>query len=357
MKLICSSCEQEPHPLDWRCGRCGSLLDFDRLPEFNPSEINQKIFNLWRYQALLGIEARFSLGEGMTPLVKSEIEGHSFFAKLEYLNPTGSYKDRGTTVMMNHIASYGVKEVVEDSSGNAGASVAAFSSIAGIQSHIYVPVTAAASKKGLIQALGGDLIEVAGPQYAKTEACMKAAETITYASHAWSPYFLLGQMTVAWEVWEQMDGECPDVVICPVGHGGLFLGFYRGFQALKAAGLIERLPRLVAVQASACNPIVQAWERGAEQPVEVQASATVADGIIVDHPTRGQEVLAAIRETGGTAISVEDDAIVAAQKALWSQALIAELTSAVTLAGLQTLDLGDQKVVLALTGNGLKTLS
>lgn len=359
-QIICSRCGRAAAPLAWQCADCEGPLEIAALPPFDAALIDRDDFTLWRYAAMLPVERRFSLGEGLTPLVHTTLEGRGVYAKLEYLNPTGSYKDRGTTTMLNHMAGQGVQEVVEDSSGNAGASVAAYSSLAGVRARIFVPATAAAAKKALITSFGGQLVEVPGPQYAKTAACLEAARTTPYASHAWSPFFTLGQMTAAWEVWEQMGRRAPDAVVTPLGHGGLFLGFARGFRALHAAGLIERLPRLFGVQSAGCDPLVQAWEANSEQPLPVTPTHTVADGIIVDVPVRGEEVLAAARASGGALLRVDNPEILAGREALARRGLIVEATSAVTAAALPQVwaMLGpDARIVVALTGSGLKNLA
>lgn len=357
--VMCSVCATPAEPLAWRCAACGGALTFGDWPRFHADRIIADDFSLWRYQAMLPVQRRVTLGEGLTPLTRVSVEGDSFWAKLEYLNPTGSYKDRGTTTLINHMAAYGVRAVVEDSSGNAGASVAAFAVKAGMHPRIFVPSTGDPAKKGLIRSLGGELVEVPGPQYAKTQACQQAAESTPYASHAWSPYFLLGQMTVAWEVWEQLGRRAPDAVATPIGHGGLFLGFAYGFRALLQAGLIARMPTLFGVQSEGCAPIALAWEAGADHPAEVTPTPTIADGIIVDHPVRGVEVLRAIRESGGAALRVGNDAIAQARDQLYRAGLTVEPTSAVTVAALPRIRerIGPSaELVIAFTGNGLKFL-
>lgn len=357
--IVCTECHAEAGALDWRCPVCASPLDLAHYPAFNPDSIRRDDWSLWRYGAMLPVEPCLSLGEGGTPLVAAEIDGIRFHAKLEYLNPTGSYKDRGTVTMMNHMAAHNVREVVEDSSGNAGASVAAYSSALGILAHIYVPASASPGKKALISAFGGDLVEVPGAQHEKTLACIEAAKTTPYATHAWSPYFVLGQMTAAWEVWEQLGRRAPAAIVSPVGHGGLFLGFARGFRLLHEAGLIDRVPAMIAVQSNGCDPIVQAWEQGLDAPPHVVPSPTVADGIIVEIPVRGKEVLRAIRETGGMALRVDNDAILAAQAKLHRRGLLAEPTSSVPVAALAAVreKLGSEaELVVPLTGNALKML-
>lgn len=358
-QIACSRCHAPADPLAWQCAQCGGPLAMDALPPFDPSAIVADDFSLWRYRAMLPVERRFSLGEGLTPLTHTRLNGDTFWAKLEYLNPTGSYKDRGTTTLINHLAAHNVTEVVEDSSGNAGASVAAFAAKANIHARIFVPASGDPAKKGLIKALGGELVEVHGPQYAKTQACLEAAKSIPYASHAWSPYFLLGQMTAAWEVWEQLGRRAPDAIATPIGHGGLFLGFAYGFRALLEAKLIQRAPMLFGVQSEGCAPIALAWESGADQPVEVTPTPTIADGIIVDHPVRGAEVLQAIRESGGAAFRVDNTAIAHARDQLYRLGLTVEPTSAVTVAALPRIraHIGPSaELVIAFTGNGLKFL-
>jgi len=358
--IRCIECGTLASAVDWRCTVCTGALDIVELPTFDADAIDEDDFSLWRYNAMLPVEKHVSLGEGMTPLTTTRTDdGTNVMLKLEYLNPTGSYKDRGTVTMMNHLHGQGVTEVVEDSSGNAGASVAAYSSALGIHSQIFVPATGSPAKKALIRAFGAELMEIEGEQYAKTEACEKAAENTPYASHAWSPYFVLGQSTVAWEVWEQMGRDVPDAIVTPLGHGGLFLGFARGFKALLDAGLIKKMPRLYAIQATNSDPIVQGYEQEATIPPRVQTSQTIADGIIVDVPVRGKAVLSAIYSSGGAAFRVSEEEIAQAKDALWQRGFIAEATSSVTWAALpqvQAHHADNQRIVLTLTGNALKNV-
>ena len=354
--LICSDCGRAAAPLDWHCD--GHPLEIASAPPFDAAAIDAGVWSMWRYAAALPVAQRVSLGEGLTPLVPIEAGGMRFHAKLEYLNPTGSYKDRGTAALLSHLLAQGVAAVVEDSSGNAGASLAAYCTAAGVQARIYVPAGAPTSKKRLIERFGAALVEIAGPRAAATAAVRQAAQDTPYASHAWSPYFIAGQMTCAWEIWEQLGRRAPDAVVCAVGYGGLLLGLARGFRALLDAGLIERLPRLYAAQSSACDPLVRAWERGG--PVEaVEQGQTVADGIAVTLPLRAAELLAALRDSGGGALRVSDEAVLAAQAALARRGLLAEPTGAVGVAALadaQRLAGANAAFVVPLTGSGLKAL-
>lgn len=356
-QLICEANGQAAGSLDWQCD--GQRIQIANLPPFDAAAIAADDWSLWRYAAMLPVERRFSLGEGLTPLVATEYDGLPFEAKLEYLNPTGSFKDRGTSVLVNHLLAQGVEAVVEESSGNAGASLAAYATAAGIKARIFAPANAPVGKKRLIASFGADLVEVPGPRAATTEACLQAARSTVFASHAWSPFFVAGQLTCAWEIWEQRGRRAPDAMVCTVGHGSLFLGLARGFRSLLDAGLIERMPRLFAVQSAACDPLVQAWERGLAVPESVTQKPGVADGIAVTQPVHGAEILAVLRETDGAALRVDDDAILRAQVALGRRGFIIEPTSAVPVAALKAARaaVGDKaSISIPLTGNGLKVL-
>ncbi len=359
LHFTCSRCGHAAGPLDWHCIQCGGVIHVTNFPDFNEIAIRGHDWSLWRYAAMLPVERRLTLGEGGTPLVPVRLPDGLIWAKLEYLNPTGSYKDRGTALLVNHLLAHGVGSVVEDSSGNAGASLAAYAGASSIRARIFVPASAPAAKKRLI-GLNAELVEVDGPRSAPTAACHEAARTAVYASHAWSPLFLAGQMTCAWEIWEQMNHHAPDAIVCPVGHGGLFVGLARGFAALRAAGLIEYLPRLYAVQAAACDPVVRAWESDMDETDTAPEAPTIADGIVVNRPVHGREILAAIRDSGGLALRVDDTAITQAQTLLLQRGLLVEPTSAAPVAALSTVRAhagSGAQIVVPLTGSGLKTLS
>ena len=180
----------------------------------------------------------------------------------------------------------GVREVVEDSSGNAGASVAAYSARAGIKAHIFAPATAPAAKLRQIRVCGAEVHSIEGPREAATDAAVAFCNEndLVYASHAWSPFFFEGTKTFAFETARHYGGEPPAHIVFPVGNGGLFLGAWRGFEELLAAGHIDRMPRLHAVQAANVMPIAAgfmglAWEKAGMQP-------TMAGGISVAAPAR-----------------------------------------------------------------------
>lgn len=357
VQLICERCGQPcDNLLAWRCETCGGPLWFARLPPFDPEAIRQHEWSLWRYAALLPVIRRFSLGEGMTPLIPAATN-MPFLAKLEFVSPTGSFKDRGVAVMLNHLLGQDVAAVVEDSSGNAGAAVAAYASNIGMAASIYVPAQAPPNKISQIARYGAAVVKVSGPRAAATRACEEAARQNAYATHAWNPFYLAGQMTSAWEIWEQMGQRAPDAVVCPVGQGGLFLGLARGFQTLHEAGLIDRLPRLFAAQTSAYDPIVRAWEAGSDDPLEPTGGHTLADGIKIAAPVRGREILAVIRGSEGGAFRVDEEAVKDTQSTLAGHGLYVEPTSAVPVAALHAVQArleGHAEIVVPLTGSGLK---
>jgi threonine synthase len=316
---------------------------------------------MWRYQEMLplrGDAEEVSLGEGFTPLLPVQLYGYRVLCKLEFLAPSGSFKDRGTSVLVSALTAMGVGEVVEDSSGNAAASLAAYCARAGIHARIFVPAHASLAKLAQIAVYGATVVRVEGPRENAALAAQQAAADSYYASHNYSPLFLEGTKTFAYEVWEHLGGNVPDNVVLPVGNGSLLLGAYHGFQDLRAAGLIDRLPRLLAVQAAACAPFYEAYQRGLDEPQPVTPGETVAEGICIARPCRGRQVLGAIRATGGVVVAVDDAETHSARAVLARAGLYVEPTSATVAAALVKLDKvidGGAITVVALTGSGLKS--
>ncbi len=353
--LVCPACgttyaagPDEP----WQCV-CGTPLELDASlsPGAQPSDIDRDQ-GLWAFESSMPVEKRVTLGEGWTPLVEAPAWDAQF--KLEYVFPSGSFKDRGATTTLSRAATLGVDRVVEDSSGNAGAAIALYAARAGIPAEIYVPSHVKPAKRAAIEGTGADVVPVSGSRADVSEAAREAAEGAAwYASHAWNPAFFVGTATAAFEIVVQRDVEAPDAMVVPVGHGTLFLGLYRGFLALERAGWIDQLPRLLGVQAAGVAPIAEAvGDGGAED------RNSLADGIQIAQPVRGEQIRAAVRETGGDVIAVGEAATRTAWQALHERGFHVEPTSAVAVAGLEAyraagLD-SDQDVVVPLTGSGLK---
>ncbi|MDK2784965.1 MAG: threonine synthase [Bacillota bacterium] len=361
--FVCPRCgkrypAQEPH---WRC-TCGSYLNWERPARFDRDSIVLSDYSIWRYRHVLplapGVEP-VSLGEGWTPLVPVDWHGCKIFFKLDYLCPSGSFKDRGTAVLVSQLKAWGIEKVVEDSSGNAGASLATYAARAGIDCTIYVPATASRGKLVQIALAGARLVRVPGSREDTTRAVLKAAETTFYASHNFSPLFVEGVKTLALELAEQLGWEAPERIIIPVGNGSLALGLAAGFRLLKDAGLVNRMPRLIAVQSAACAPLAAAFAAGRDEPVAVAKEQTIAEGIASMSPPRGRDVLSAVRASGGSFIAVAEEEIITALAELAACGLYVEPTSAAAAAALTKLAAeGDirpgERVVAVLTGSGLK---
>jgi threonine synthase len=296
-----------------------------------------------------------TLGEGNTPLIAGAVDGRQVHFKCEYLNPTGSFKDRGSSVLVSLLAAAGVRRAVEDSSGNAGASFAAYAARAGIQARILVPDRASPRKLAQISAYGAELVRVPGPRSAVAEAARReAAGGVVYASHVWLPFGLAGFALAAFEIVEQL-GEAPRALVLPAGHGTLLLGLARGFDALKAAGAIERVPKMIAAQAAACAPLWAAHQGGGEALSWVQEGETRAEGIRILQPLRGDAVLRAIESSGGTIVAVDEPSIARGETELARRGFFVEPTSAVVWAALESTLRGmADPVVAILTGSGLK---
>lgn len=363
--FVCAACER-PHPLDtrdWRCA-CGGLFDLQTWPPFDATQIDKTQPGLWRYRRLLPVDPAWepvTLGEGNTPLIPVEWEGQSLHFKLESLSPTGSFKDRGATVLVTALRGMGIQRAVEDSSGNAGASLAAYAARAGITCEICVPNTAAGPKMGQIGAYGAKVVQIKGKRaYAALAAWAAAAHGAYYASHVYNPYFLAGTETMAYELWEQLGHRAPAALVLPVGSGTLLLGAHRGFQRLYRAGLIGRQPRMLAVQAAACGPVYQAFHEGWDTVEPVTSGPTAASGIAVGQPARGAQILEAVRASNGTVVTVMEEEIEQARNRLACQGFFVEQTSAVSVAALARLreqlpTLAEEPIIVPLTGHGLKT--
>ena len=365
--LRCERC-QESHPADMAtiaCSSCLGPLDVDyvdgRGAGSAPTEWAGFPISFPQHSPI----AAWSLGEGNTPTVElpsmaSRLGLERLYGKLELMNPSGSFKDRGAAVMMAVASEQAVAGVVEDSSGNAGASVSAYAARHSIRAHIFAPDSAPEAKLRQIRAYGADVHPIEGSRDDTTRAAVAfyRERGLVYASHAWSPYFVDGVKTFAYEVAAQLDGRAPDHLVFPVGNGGLLLGAWRGFMELRKAGRVSRVPRLHAVQATGVMPLVAEY-RG-DDLGQASAGSTLAGGIAVAAPARGHQVLAALRDTGGVAVAVDDPDIARMQGVLaTSEGIFAEPTSAAAFAGLELLIrqgvIGNADVTLVpVTGSGLK---
>jgi threonine synthase len=357
----CASCGAPAAGLaSWRCEACGSPLEPDLPPASVSTFIDELATGLWRYRGWLPPAEPVTLGEPQTGLVELPVDGRTVYAKLEGGLPTGSFKDRGSSVTVSTLLARGVSEIAVDSSGNAGASFAAYAARAGIQARVFVPADASPGKVLQVRAHGAAVVAVAGPRSAAGDAARAylddAGPDVVYASHLWQPAFLAGTATFAYELFEQLGRTAPDVVVAPLGGGTLLLGAHLGFARLAAAGLITSIPRLVGVQSSACAPLARAFRAGEPDAVEVEPDYTIAEGIRIARPPRARQILAAVRQTGGAIVEVTDDQIRTSLRRLLAGGLFVEPTSAAAYAGMAQATLPNERIVVALTGHGLKAV-
>ncbi len=360
VELVCTNCGAD-FPADhaeYCCPKCGGLFDFKQPWIFDLKQVDASQPGIWKYRHAFGLPEGIepvSLGEGLTPLVWAEAFGRKVAFKCEYLNPSGSFKDRGSSLIASWLHAFGVKEAVEDSSGNAGASFAAYAARAGIKTSIFVPASTSGPKRSQIEAYGAELIPVSGSREDVTEAAKAAVKGgEAYASHAWLPFNLQGYATAAYELFDQL-GTMPGTVIVPAGQGGFLLGLKRGFDALRIAMNSDLAPKMIGVQAQACAPLWARFTAGRLGMTLVGDQPTLAEGVRVKYPLRGDAVVAAVRESGGEILAVEERVILPARDALARLGFYVEPTSAIVWAALERRMANlPGPVVAVLTGFGLK---
>ncbi|WP_030554154.1 pyridoxal-phosphate dependent enzyme [Streptomyces exfoliatus] len=343
----------------WR-GEDGSPLAVSALPGLRPGQVDTAERSLWRYHAVLPVPfaRRVSLGEGCTPMVPLEWGGRRVHFKLEWFNPTSSFKDRGVSVMVSHLVAHGVDRVLEDSSGNGGAAVAAYAA-AGIRAKIIVPAATSAAKILQARAYGAEIELVGGTRDEVSDEAIRQSERIPYASHNWHPMFIQGTKTVAYEMWESLGFTAPDNVVLVAGAGSNVIGCDLAFGELLAAGQIDRRPRLFVGQPEHWATIADTFN-GIDPAGRGERVPTIAEGASIAHPVRLPEAVEAIRRSGGGACAVSEARIHAAVRALSARGLYVEPTSGVAAAALDhfiaTGQIApDETTVVVLTGAGLKS--
>ncbi|MCX5194616.1 pyridoxal-phosphate dependent enzyme [Streptomyces sp. NBC_00249] len=343
----------------WCCPACGGPWDLDFVPDpAAPLEPAAGPHSLWRYAAALPLPGAFavSLAEGYTPLVPLAERIH---AKLDYLMPTLSFKDRGAVMLAEVARRLAPRQVVADSSGNAGTSVAAYCARAGLDCEVFVPQGTSEKKTEQIRAHGAAVRIVPGGREATARAAREAADApgVFYASHVFNPYFLHGTKTYVYEIWEALGGRLPEVLVVPVGNGTLLLGAALAVEELARRGV--KAPALIAVQAEAVAPLADAFAAGAEDAEPVEQRPTLAEGIAIPAPPRGRQILAAVRKSGGTFLTVSDGRLREAQLDLARRGLFVEPTAAACWAAVGPDASGDplrgRTAVLPLCGAGAKS--
>ena len=289
-----------------------------------------------------------TLGETETPLLPLVIEGSRFYLKMEDRQPTGSFKDRGAKRLIGELAYLGIDRVAIDSAGNAGAAVAAYAAAAGMACRVYVPDDISAERVRQITAYGAEVVRVPNGRMNAGSTLRAELGSDYYASHVYNPLFADGIKSMAYEIYHQLGDAVPDYIFVPIGNGSLLLGLYQGFAELG------RLPHFVGVQSTKCAPVVEAFHDLPETP----RKNTIAETIRVGAPQRLEDILKALRRSGGDAVAVEDSDILKAAKKFNRRGIYAELTAAAALAGARAFFADgmpdNYRTVIPVPGSGLK---
>jgi threonine synthase len=369
IKYVCTECGNKYDITTeiFRC-ECGGIFDLESFHvSFSPADIVNDEWSLFRYLKVLPFGDDFdswqdvTMGEGLTPIVPIEKNNPDLLVKVDYMMPTLSFKDRGAAVLIAKAKSMGVKRVIQDSSGNGGNSIAAYAGRAGMACDIYVPEGTSEKKIKQISAHGAKVHIIKGTREDTARAALKAVEEGDgfYASHVYNPFFYQGTKTYAYEIYEQLKGDIPEVLIIPVGNGTLLLGSYYGFKELFDLGLIKKIPRIIGVQAEGCSPIYKAFREGRDSVEEVANTGTLAEGIAIAAPKRGKQILEAVRRTAGEIIIAPEDKIIEAREYLAKQGFYVEPTTAATYAGFiayykENSNMLRGRILIPLCGAGLK---
>jgi threonine synthase len=350
-------------PLDqprW-CGPGNAPLLLTALAGLTRDQIDTSARSLWRYRSALPLpcDEPITMGEGCTPLLTRSLYGATALLKCEWFMPTGSFKDRGASVMLSLLRAQGVRQVLEDSSGNGGAAVAAYAAAGGMQATIMAPASTSPAKTVQMRAHGAVVELIPGTRQDTADAAMRRSATTFYASHNWHPFFLHGTKTLAYELWEDLGFRTPDNIITPCGAGSNVLGCEIGFSELLRAGEIETLPRIFAAQPANCGPIAAAFLAGSDTQVATEIRPTIAEGTAIAQPIRLAEVLGTLRATRGGAVMLSETEIARATLDLAHMGIYVEPTSGQAVAAFRKLlaagtIVPEQSTVLVLTGSGLK---
>ena len=362
-KLVCSSSHDTFSMNDpiWKSPN-GTLLDIDFTSKFDLKKIDSRPKNLWRYREAIPIandKNIISVDEGFTPLLKIKFDNKNAWIKQEQLFSSGSYKDRGASVLMSKVKELGINHVVQDSSGNAGCAIAMYGALSGISCDIYVPDNTSESKLSQIKSYGATLHKIIGSREDTAKAAFLAAQECYYASHCWNPFFFQGTKTFAYEVCEQLGWKAPDTLVLPLGNGTLVIGCYLGFYDLLNAKIISKIPKIIAVQSENCAPLFYEFNGLIKKEKIFESTKTIAEGIAISEPIRGKQILRYIRDTLGKIITVSEEEIIDSLNSCCKKGYYIEPTSAAAIAGLRKyLKSSENELVVSLfSGHGLKSKS
>ena len=356
---------------------CGGILDiqYDYAAirrDFSPRELEQNTdWSMWRYRPFLPVEETTApppLRVGWSPLYEAarlakELRLKKLYIKDDGLNPTASLKDRASAMAVAKAKEAGARTIACSSTGNAASSLAGNAAAAGFETYIFVPSRAPKGKVAQLRIFGATVISVDGSYEDTFELSKAAIDRWGWYNRnaAINPYLSEGKKTVTLEIMEQLHWQVPDFIALSVGDGCTIAGAWKGLKDLHSAGFIDRLPRLIAVQAEGCCPLNRAIQTG--KPWEPMEENSLADSIAVGVPRNPDKALNAIRESNGVAVNVSDDEILAAMRLLGrTQGVFGEPAGVTGTAGVKkALELGlispDSTVVSIVTGNGLKDVA
>lgn len=348
-----------------RC-ECGSALD----AEYDYRSIQKVILRdnfmrekptHWKYWAFMpakDLSKIITMGEGGTPLLENRRlrKKGRLLIKYEAANPTGSFKDRGSSLEITKAIEFGKSRVAVASTGNMGASVAAYAAYAGLECNVFVPNIVSKEKITQIKAYGAGTVAVDG-DYAV--AIKQAEEYVASNSDSFLtgdyPWRSEGTKTVGFEIADQLYWHVPDHVVVPVGNGTLIWSIYEAFRELSLVGITDQIPRIIGVQVETCAPVVHAWENDLDEIIPVRDPKTIATAIACGDPIDGLAALKAIRDSNGSAFRVSDKEVLSARDALAKNGIFVEPSGAVAYAGTMKKELQGTVVVVA-TGHGLKDM-
>ncbi len=363
MKYIffCNECGRRFHSDDrLDACPCGGAVDFDLEYGCAADLPLPRGEGLWQFRPWLPLRSNTSavtLGESTTACIPVEFGSGRLWLKQDHLMPSGSFKDRGASVMISAVKERNIRDIVIDSSGNAASAVSAYSARAGIQCSVYVPSNVSEAKLIQIRRTGARVNVVKGDRDKTAFEARLAAKESYYASHYMNPFFIAGIMTLAFELYSQFACRFPAVVVLPVGNGSLLLGFWKGICVLKKLGLLTTLPVIVAVQSESFSPVYDAFHGSVKKE---KPAATAADGIAIKSPPRLHAIVDLLKHSGGTVVTVSEEEIDHALDWLHGNGFFVEPTGAVGFAGaLRWFKRHgwDNDLVTVLTGHGLKAVS
>lgn len=373
MELICTKCGKT-YPIDvlrYRCELCDEPLEYELVVFGSIRQSNQLTQNILdRYADFFpyfqGMDySEYSMREGFTPLLESKKLaaqnniGRLYF-KNESINPTWSFKDRGTLTGVLHAITLGYKKVSTVSSGNTAMSVAAYGARAGLKTFVFVSSLIPSAKLNPIAIYRPKLIKVEGRyDLVQKNSIRLGAKHGIYVLNSDAPFRLEGYKTLAFEICEQTQFDVPDYVLVPNSSGGHIRGIEKGFREFMACGLIQRIPKIVCVQAAGCSPVYNAFIAGQEEITRVEHPETIAHGIENAYPPSGNQVLRMLKRNGGFSITVTDEDMLKAQETLSETGVMVQPESAASLAAVEKMSREgtlkpDDRVLCVLTGSGLK---